>query len=204
MIISYFGLTCFRIQNNDLSLLIDPYDKKETGLDLPRMQNDIVISTKKEGAASGGEKTFFISGPGEYEIKDVFIYGLSASGDEDNGMIYLIQSEGITILHLGTIKQFKLSDEQKELVENTDILMVPVGGGESLTPKQAAEIINELEPRLVVPMYYSQPNLKLKLGTVDVFKKELGAKCENVDKLKIHKKDLQTEETKVVIIEPAA
>lgn len=202
MIITNFGLTCFRLQDNGTSLLIDPYDKK-TGLELPRMQNDIILYTQTNGLAvkSAGDKTFIINRPGEYEIKNIFIYGLPATNDADNGIVYLIQMEGIDIVHLGLMPQSKLTDRQKEMLEEPDILMVPVGGDVSLSAKQAAEIINELDPRIVVPMYYQMPKLAVKLDSLDKFKKEVAAKTEKVDKLKINKKDLLMEETKIVVIE---
>jgi L-ascorbate metabolism protein UlaG (beta-lactamase superfamily) len=202
MVITYFGLNCFRLQNNNTSLLIDPFNDKKCGLELPRMQNQIILSTQTQNKPVS-EKTFFISSPGEYEIKDVFIYGLPASGDKDNGVIYLIQMEGISLAHLGLIKQSKFTESQEEILEEVDILMLPVGGGVSLSAKQAAEVVNELDPSIVIPMYYQLPKLNIKLDSLDKFKKEVAAKSEKVDKLKINKKDLLQEETKIVIIEPA-
>lgn len=202
MVITHFGLTCFRIQNNIISVLIDPFDKS-TGLELPRMQNDIILLSQGSKIKSSSDKTFVVSGPGEYEIKNVFVYGIPALGDQDNGTMFLIQEQGINLLHLGLIKQLKLTEGQKEKLEEVDILMIPVGGGDSLTTKQAAGVVNELEPRIVIPMYYGLPKLKIKLDSVDKFKKELAAKSEKVDKLKISKKELPQEETKIVIIEPS-
>ena len=201
MIINHFGLTCFRIQTATAALLIDPLEKN-AGLELPRMQNDIILYSRAAIFAKiASDKTFIISSPGEYEIKDIFIYGLPATGEQDNGTIFFIQAEGLSIAHLGLIKNPKLTAEQTEILEDVDILMVPVGGGESLSFKQAAEIVNDLEPRLVIPMYYQLPNLKVKLEPLDKFKREIGAKAETVDKLKINKKDLPQEETKIVILQ---
>jgi len=202
MIITHFGLTCFRIQNSGVAILIDPFDKK-TGLDLPRMQNDVILKTQDLPDKFASEKSFTIASPGEYEIKDIFVSGMPSAGDQDNGVIYLIQTEGITLAHLGLTKNTKFTEAQKEMLEGVDILMIPVGGGESLTPKQAAEVVNELEPRVVIPMYYHLPKLKIKLESIDTFKKEVGAKSEKVDKFKINKKDLPQDETKLVIIEPS-
>lgn len=202
MIITYYGLTCFRIQTNGAALLIDPYDKK-VGLELPRMQNDIILLSQKELAKPASEKTFFIEGPGEYEVKDIFIYGLPVSGEQDNGTAFFIQAEDINILHLGLSKQFKPTEEQKEMIEEADILMISVGGGEGFNAKQAADLVNDLEPRIVIPMNYELPKLKIKLDSLDKFIKEVGAKVDKVDKLKIGKKDLPQEETKMIIIEPA-
>ena len=202
MVISYLGLNCFRIQSNSTSILIDPFEKS-AGLELPRMQNDIVLFSQKDGPKGYTDKTFIISSPGEYEVKEIFIYGIPAKGEVDNGLIFLIQAEGMSLLYLGLIKDLKLSEEQLEMVEDSDILILPVGGGGYLTPKQAAELVNEIEPRVVIPMYYKLPNLKMNLESVETFKREMGAKSESIDKLKINKKDLPAEETKLIIIEPS-
>lgn len=203
MTILYYGLNCFRLQANGLSLLIDPFDEK-VGLTLPRMQNDILLLSQAEGLAKkSGEKTMIIRGPGEYEVQGCFIYGWPVAGEGVGQTLYLIEAEGIKIVYLGLLHKEKLTEEQLEKLEEADILMVPVGGGESLNSAQAATLVNDLEPRIVIPMYYQLPGLKLKLEGVEKFKKELGAKSEEVDKLKISKKELPQEEIRLTIIQPS-
>lgn len=197
MTILYYGLNCFRLQANGWSLLIDPFDD-QAGLKLPRMQNDILLLSQAEGLAKkSGEKTMIISGPGEYEIQGCFVYGLPAAY---NQTIYLIEAEGIKIVYLGLLQKEKLNEEQLEKLEEADILLVPIGGGQSLNSEQAASLVNDLEPRIVIPMHYQLPGLKLKLEGLEKFKKELGAKTEEVDKLKIAKKELPQEEIRLVVL----
>lgn len=183
-------------------MLFDPFESN-SGLKLPRMQNDITLFSQEQ-AKIKKDSSFVISSPGEYEIKEVFIYGISATFEEGEGkkIIYLVEHEGIRLAHLGQLNQVKLSEGQLETLEGVDILMVPVGNGNALSAKQAMEIISQLEPRVVVPMNYQLPGLKVKLDSLDKFKKEVGAKFETVDKLKISRKDLPEEETRFVVIEP--
>ena len=201
MTILYYGLNCFRLQTNGLSLLIDPFDEK-AGLTLPRMQNDILLLSHPEGVKKSGEKTMVISGPGEYEVQGCFIYGWPVANEAIGQTLYLIEVEGIKIVYLGLLRKEKLTQEQLEKLEEADILMIPIGGGESLNSAQAATLVNDLEPKVVIPMYYQLPGLKLKLEGVEKFKKELGAKSEEVDKLKITKKELPQEEIRLTIIQP--
>lgn len=196
MNIFYYGLSCFRIQNGELSLLINPYGE-ESGLKLPRQQNDIILFSEKQEKPPQKENCLIIDSAGEYEVKGVFIYGIGVNGET----AYLIEMEGMGLVYLGAVKKTDFSAAQLERLEDADILMVPVGGGESLSAKQATELISELEPRLVIPMNYQLPGLKAKLDPLDKFKKEVGAKFEKVDKLKIAKKDLPAEETKFVEID---
>lgn len=201
MNISYFGLTCFRIQNNGASILIDPYEDG-VGLKLPRMQNDLTLYTKTPDKAKN-DQSFVITVPGEYEVKDIFIYALpvAANNGLSEGLIYLIETEGIHLVHLGALKKTKFNEKQLERLENLDVLMVPVGGDNGLNAEQASELVTQLEPRLVIPMNYQLPGLKAKLEPLDKFKKIIGGKFETVDKLKISRKDLPEEETNFFVIE---
>ena len=204
MNISYFGLTCFRIQNNGASVLIDPYEDS-VGLKLPRMQNDITLYTNLPDKPKS-DQSFVITTPGEYEVKDIFIYAMpvASSGSSAEGLVYLIETEGIHLVHLGAMPKTKFNEKQLERLENLDVLMIPVGSGEGLSAEQASELIAQLEPRLVIPMNYQLPGLKQKLETIDKFKKIMGGNFATVDKLKISRKDLPEEDTNFVIIEPSA
>jgi len=202
MIIQYLGLTSFRIQENSVSILFDLPDEA-SGLKLPRMQNDIILASTKTVKKIKTDKSFVISTPGEFEVKGIFIYGINANGEENNKIIYLVEIAGVRVAHLGKLNQSKLSQHQLEMLEGVDILLLPVGGGEALSSKQSSEIINQLEPRVIIPMNYQLPGLKVKLDTLDVFKKEIGAKFETVDKLKISQKDLPEEDTRFIVIEVA-
>ena len=82
--------------------------------------------------------------------------------------------------------------------------MVPVGGGQTLDPTRAVEIVGMFEPRLVIPMHYRHPGLADDLGErlepVEKFLKELGvAVPDPIDTLKLSKSSLP-EETQVVLL----
>lgn len=209
MQISWLGHSCFKIQNNETTLIIDPY-ADNIGLKMPRLSADIVLSTHSHFDHANFEAIrgdyFKIDSPGEYEIKDVFIYGIPSFHDDNQGksrgdnLIFLIEIEGIRLAHFGDFGQKELTEEQLKRLEGVDILLIPVGGLYTIDAKVAAEIIAELEPRIVIPMHYKVPGLKIELETLDKFKKELGGKVEILEKLKIKKKDLIQEETKIVVL----
>jgi len=203
MIIQYFGLNSFRIQSNGLSIITDPIDPK-TGLKLPRMQNDVVIVSDKSNAKAFDNKIFTIDCPGEYEVKGCFIYGIAVNGGGNERTMYVIELEGLRLAYLGAIKQGVLTDDQLDKLEEVDVLMVPVGGGESLDSKQAIELISQIEPRVILPMNYQLAGLKIKLDSLDKFKKDSAYKSETTDKYKVVKKDLPHDDTIIVIIKPQA
>ena len=120
----------------------------------------------------------------------------------ERNIIYMFKAEGITLTHLGQLKQKELNSQQLEYIENTDILLVPLYTQEQqgITPKLAANIVSQIEPRIIIPMQYEDDN-KSKL--IQNFVKEMGNSKEELDKLKITKKDLPQEETKLIILKSA-
>jgi len=214
MTISWLGQSCFKIQGKDVALVTDPYGAG-VGFKLPRLSAQIVTVSHDhddhnniDGVhGESGENPFIITGPGEYEVKGVFVYGIPFWHDKSEGQehgestAYRIEMEGISIAHLGDLGH-PLSEEQVAKLDGVDILLIPVGGKRTIGAREAAEIINEIEPRVVVPMHYKIPGLKIDLEPVDKFLKEMGAsKAEHLPKLKITKKDLPQEETKIIILD---
>jgi len=149
---------------------------------------------------------FIINSPGEYEVKNVFVYGIScwhdASEGKDRGIntIFRIEAEGISIAHLGDLGH-SLSNGQLEQLKSVDILMIPVGGTYTINAKQASEVISQVEPRIVIPMHYKIKGLKINLDPIDKFCKEIGVcPTETLPKLKILKKDLPQDEMKIFVL----
>ena len=220
MTIQWFGQACFKITsksiNGDVVLITDPYSNKY-GLKKPKLLADIItISHDHEDhndyqaikTSANVVNPFIVKGPGEYEFMGIFIYGIPSYHDNERGAqrgqntIYVISAEGITITHLGDIGERELTAAQLEYVEDSDILLIPVGGKYTVDGKEAAKLVSQIEPRIVIPMHYKIPGLNLDLDTADKFIKEIGNNKEELDKLKISKKDLPQEETKLIILKP--
>ena len=210
MVITWYGQSCFKIQSGETVVFTDPFNK-EIGLTPPRGQADIVTISHEHfdhnncEALSG--EPLIIEGPGEYEAKKVEVKGVLSFHDDKEGKergintIYVIEVEGVKICHLGDFGQSKLTAEQVEKIDGVDILMIPVGGTYTIDGETAVEIINQVEPRIVIPMHYKISGLAAKLDGVDVFLKAMGApKKEAVDKLTLKKKELPEEETEVVVM----
>lgn len=188
----------------EVTIVLDPYDNK-TGLRFPRtIVADLVLVSHNEEDANNTEalqgNPFKISDPGEYEVKGVFVFAISAKtqGDDKSksmkNLIFRIESESMHIAHLGALDR-ELTDEELQELENIDILMIPVGGGRVMTPEVAAAVIGQIEPRVVIPMTHAIPSVKEKLATVDDFCKALGTcRQEETSKFKISRKDLPEED----------
>lgn len=212
--IQYFGLSCFKITvktpTAEVSLVTDPYDPSR-GAKLPRnlaaqivtVSHDHLSHNFVEGVGGG---PLVVRGPGEFEVGSVFVYGIRSGHGTKEGVkegpntIYRIETREMVLAHLGDLGR-PLTDKEIELLENIDVLFVPVGNaGVSVGAKEAVAIVNQLEPRIVIPMHFRMPDFKETLEPVEKFIKELGIKAETVDKLKLTKKDLPQEETKVFIM----
>lgn len=209
MNITYYGHSCFKIVSNNLVIVTDPFDKN-IGLRPPKVQAEIVTISHNHhdhnniSAISG--QPFIVSSPGEYEIKGVSIFGILSFHDpkegEERGLntIYLIEAEGIKICHLGDFGQSQFSDQQLEAINQVDILFIPVGGKYTINASLASSLVSQIEPKIVIPMHYQLPGLKIDLDPINKFLKEMGlSKKESVDKLTIKKKNLPSE-TEVVIM----
>ncbi len=209
---SCFQITSARNKGEQTSVLIDPFSE-ETGLRVPKFSADILLITHDHHdhnnvkAVEG--KPFLIRGPGEYEIKNVFIQGIPAWHDDKEGKergdntIYIIEAEDLRLCHLGDLGQKELTDEQLEAIGDVDILMVPVGGVYTISAKEALKIMSQVEPKITIPIHYQIPKLKTKLDGLDKFLKALGIKSiDSQDKLSIKKKDIPQEEAKIVVLKP--
>jgi L-ascorbate metabolism protein UlaG (beta-lactamase superfamily) len=144
-----------------------------------------------------------LTGPGEYEIGGVFITGIATNQDVNaaENILYLFDYGGVTIAHLGDMAKVP-TQTQIEALEEVNVLLVPVGGGNSLNAAQAAELVSMLEPNIVVPMHYKIPKLKLELEDVERFLKEMGITMPEVEtSLKVTPTSVP-EETQVVLLDP--
>ncbi len=209
MNIIWHGQSCFQISSSQskdgqVNILIDPFDES-VGLRLPKLEADILLMTKSNGAKNAFGSPFVIDGPGEYETKDVFIEGFSVSSEKEKSLntIYTIETEEVRICHLGAFNQKELTDEQIEKIGEIDILMIPVGGNDTIEAKEAIKIMSRIEPKITIPMHYQIPKLKMKLEEVDKFLKATGVKkIEPLSKLSIKKKNISSEEAKIIVLNP--
>lgn len=209
MELTWYGLACFRISDRALKVVMDPYSP-EVGLTLPHLRADVVtVSHDRPGhnyvrAVSGARKV--ITGPGEYELGGVFITGIRTWHQKKNNgepnTVFLFEYGDLTICHLGDLG-YVPKQEEIELLGEVSILLVPVGGGETLTGAAAAEVVSLIEPAYVVPMHYRVPGLSLKLDAVDKFLREMGTtEPKELESLKVNKKSDLPVDTEVVLLKP--
>jgi L-ascorbate metabolism protein UlaG (beta-lactamase superfamily) len=207
--ITWRGYSCFRIKGKEVTVMTDPYPPG-LGYSLGRPQANVVTVSHPHPGHSytngvNGEYKV-IKGPGEYELKDIYITGIATWHDADKGQklgqntIYILEMEGVTLCHLGDLGH-QLSSELLEKVGDIDVLFLPVGGVSTIGGATAAEIVRRVTPKVAVPMHYKTPTLKRDLEPVDRFLKEMGIK-EKVSqpKLSVSRTNLPAS-TEVIVLE---
>lgn len=217
MHITWLKHSSFKFQDktgsDGLTLITDPFDSKYVGLKMPSLEADILtISHDHEDhsnkAAIRGNP-YIVDSAGEFDVKGVSILGVESYHDEKEGgergknVIFRFEIDGIVVTHLGDLGH-TLDNKQLQGLIGTDILIIPVGGVYTLNAKKAAEVVSQIEPRIVIPMHYQTKGLTKEfkdIDGVDKFIKEMGIKPTYEEKLKINKKDLPQDEMELIIME---
>ncbi len=206
MVINWYGEGCFKVQSGEISIMIDPFGP-ETGLQTPRSKTNAVLKTASEYPPLY-ETTVatLIAGPGEYDIQGIKITGWPAGenskgGKERTGLlktVYRVIMEDISLGFLGNLSAMPAPEIMEEFGQ-TDVLFAPAGGEPFLSQENAAKLIKQIGPKIVVASFFKIPGLKRKASDVKEFLKELGRSAEPAEKLVLKKKDLPPQMTAAVL-----
>jgi L-ascorbate metabolism protein UlaG (beta-lactamase superfamily) len=212
MVITYLGLEAFRIQFGDTIIALNPISKDSKqksarfGADIALVSLNDKDFNGVDNVARGDRKPFVINGPGEYEIKGIFIKGFKTESHYGGSKeplintVYTVSLEGMNLCFLGAFDSKDLPAETKEALDDVDVLFVPVGGEGDFSVSMAYELAVKLEPKLIIPMNYSGPDDK----NLKMFLKEAGEeKNKAEEKLTLKKKDLEGKEAEVVVLAPS-
>jgi L-ascorbate metabolism protein UlaG (beta-lactamase superfamily) len=185
MEITWLGHACFRLRGKEVTVITDPFGP-QLGYTLGRVSAQIVtISHDHPGhnnAAAVGGDPHVLRGPGEYEVQDVLVTAVASYHDAERGKrlgrntIYLLRIDDLVVCHLGDLGHL-LTDQQREEMSDVDILLVPVGGKNTINAAQAAEVISQVDARIVIPMHYATAATEGKvegLDPVEKFCREMG------------------------------
>ena len=209
MEITWYGHACFRLSDRGAVMVTDPFGD-DMGYTRPRIRADVVtISHDHPGHNNRigfrGSPRFF-DGPGEYEVKGVFITGISTYHDGRSGAVrgqntvFLFDFGGLTVCHLGDLGHVP-TQAQVEALSDVDLLLIPVGGTHTIDASKATEVISLIEPRLVIPMHYKTPKEEARLQTVEKFLAEMGlTPIPSQPELKVSKSSLPGE-TEVIVLD---
>lgn len=190
--IEYKGGNSVVIATKKTTVVIDP-KLSVVGLKDLAVKDAVEIATEPRFATDGKDAQLHIEGPGDYEIGDFSIRGITATrhidaeADEKIATAYRIEVGDVRIAALGNITP-KLSEMQLEELGVIDLLILPVGGGGlTLDATSAAALVRQIDPKAVIPTHYADGALKYEMpqDTLETFTKELGAPVETMSKYRV-------------------
>ena len=205
MELTFVGLSCVRLRGRDVEVVIDPIPPGASSRP-PRVNPDIVVRTEGTVDLSllrpGEGRAQEVSGPGEYELRGVSVFGVAA---DTLITIMRVEVDDVRVCALGRLRR-QLAEHEIDALGHVDVLAVPVGGGDSLEAQAAARLVNALEPAIVVPVRYAVAGLEGEYDSVDKFAKEMGLAegWAPQPKLNLTGSLPTSEETRVVVLEPRA
>lgn len=205
MHISWLGQSAFKIEfkttQTEGTLLVDPYEHKTESM--PRsLAADIALLTRGEkNMITLAKEPCIIAEAGEYEYKEVLVYGFQTALTKTAPLIFRLEVEHVTIAHIGLIAGTPEEALLNEL-QGIDVLMLPVGGDGTLTAERAAELVTKIEPRIVIPYAFNANGTGENYTDAAKFLKLIGkSDIEAQTKYKFTKKDLPTDTLEVVLLE---
>ena len=175
MELTWHGWSCFRLKGKEASIVTDPYTLPNAP-SLPKLTPDIVtVSDRHQSEARPAGAFKVIAGPGEYEVRGVLITGTpSFNAGKRIGTFYKIEMDELVLCHLGQLKE-PLTASQVEVLADVDVLFVPVAGdGDSIDAATALDMVNLIEPRIIVPMHFELTALGMAGTPVEKFCHEIG------------------------------
>lgn len=201
MHISWLGNTAIRLQtkpfDQDVVVVIDPYQPEQGSFPRSVTPQIALYSRGTDGSITLSGKPFILDTPGECDVASVLV--TAVAGESGKNLMFRIDAEGMSLAHLGLAAK-PPTEKQLEIIGNIDILFLPVGGAPSYDAETAIKIVNDLEPRVVIPIYFQSDN-DPKASPVEKFLKEMGTAAQKAeDKVILKKKDLPTEDTKIIVL----
>ncbi|MFM7825515.1 MAG: MBL fold metallo-hydrolase, partial [Candidatus Limnocylindrus sp.] len=172
MELTYYGHSCVRIRGREATIAYDPYTSivGPTGrgitadivtlshpddAPLARVKGRLAPRDGRTPIATSLDNAVVLEGPGEYEVKSVLITGIRSYRDSHRGgaarhnTVFYAEIDGMHVVHLGDHAEGFSTDQIKEL-PGADIVLIPVGG--ALSAEAASALINQLGPKIVIPM----------------------------------------------------
>ena len=190
--VEYRGGNSIVIATKGLKLVSDA-KLSVLGLKDVNVKDMLELATEARFLTGSPDARLVIEGPGEYEIGEFSIRGIPATRHLDTDTeksgttMYRIVIGDVSIVLLGNIAG-KLSEEQLESIGVVDIAVLPVGGGGyTLDGSDAARLVRQIDPKVVIPVHYADTHLKYEVpqDALDTFVSELGAPVETVEKYKL-------------------
>jgi L-ascorbate metabolism protein UlaG (beta-lactamase superfamily) len=195
--IQWIGQSEFYIQSpQQIVVVTDPFDPAFTGYsDSKSLAHIVTVSHEHrdhnatqyvQPFTAMGEREVRVVRDGAYHRGDVTVTAIPSFHDSQAGAlrgpnrIFLIEAGSLRIAHLGDLGQV-LTPAQVQALGRVDVLLIPVGGYFTVGPDEAAEVVRQLNPRLVIPMHYRTAATKPEIGARLKSERDFTVKFPNVE-----------------------
>jgi L-ascorbate metabolism protein UlaG (beta-lactamase superfamily) len=185
--LTWLGHSCFRLLGRDVTIVTDPYSSDDWQYPpLATDANVVTISNDHPHHSCGAavqRAQRVIRRPGEYELGGAMILGVRTpritqpgDGNSSKNTAFVIRLEELTVCHLGDLGK-PLTTEQLAPLKDSDVVLVPVGGRCTIGATEAAAVVAQIEPKLIVPMHFATDGTAgaVELDGVERFCREMGA-----------------------------
>ena len=155
MKLTWYGHACFRVESSEGSVVFDAYEPTYVpGLHLPPLAADMSLSSHLHHDHYCPEAVKLTRRAVGFKVGSLSVFHDDCRGKKrGENTIHILDTEGLRLVHLGDLGH-PLSSEQIEALGSVDILLIPVGGFYTIDAKQAKQIVDQLNPRVVIPMHY--------------------------------------------------
>jgi L-ascorbate metabolism protein UlaG (beta-lactamase superfamily) len=208
MKIRWYGHACFVLESETgVRVLTDPFDNT-VGYPIPDVTVDIITVSHHHHdhnyvSAIKGDPVI-IDGVGEYTVGGISIRGYRTYHDDVIGekrgenTLFTIDMDGMRICHCGDLGHL-LDMVKLHNIMPVDVLLVPVGGTFTIDAAQAAKLVEDMKPRLTIPMHFKTRALSFPLDPVDRFLRIIG-KNQKIDSNQIEIDKEHWEEVPPVVV----
>ena len=154
--ITWLGHSCFKVESGGYSVVFDPYaDGKVPGLKPLRIEADEVLCSHEHSDHNFREAVTLrnrnVASP--FRIQEISTYHDEKQGDlRGKSTIHILDDGVFRIAHMGDLG-CELPKEQREMLKDLDVLMIPVGGYYTIDAAQARQLVEYVTPNVVIPMH---------------------------------------------------
>jgi L-ascorbate metabolism protein UlaG (beta-lactamase superfamily) len=216
MKLKWLGHAAFLITSEEgVKIITDPFEPGTFGVNYDKIEDsaDIVVVSHEHPdhnyvkGVPGSPRV--VRGPGRHQLKGIEFTGIASYHDDSGGSqrgpnnIFCFTVDGIRLCHLGDLGH-QLSDKQIAAIGEVDVLLTPMAGNFTLDAAGAHWVIDQVQPRVVIPMHYQTdrcPNFPV--TDVEPF---LAGKT-NVKRLEIAELEFKSEKlpsaTEIVVLQHA-
>jgi len=217
MKIKWYGHAAFKITtDNGVRIIIDPYKSGAFGgaLSYGKITDeaDIVLTSHDHddhnytGDITG--KFIQIKKPGSHNVKDIKIKAIPTYHDSSKGkergdnLVFVIEADGLNLAHMGDLGH-ELEKGTINQIGKVDVLLLPVGGFYTIDANEAAKVMNDIKPAVIIPMHFKTEKCDFPIAKVDAFTaNKPGVKKTRTSEIEINKTGLPVK-PEIIIMESA-